>query len=120
VLGDYIRRKMLFSFDHPERSRIFSAEIMRGAPLLRPLIENSTRRTEQAAAVLRQWIDDGLMAPLDPLLLLFHVWALTQHYADYQHQVRWFRGRCGEDPSDRERLIGEVTAFVLRGAGVDR
>jgi TetR/AcrR family transcriptional regulator len=118
VLGDYIRRKMRFSFEHAQRSRIFSSEIMRGAPLLRPLIGTSTRRTEQAVAVIRQWVDDGLMAPVDPLLLLFHVWALTQHYADYQHQVRWFRGRCGDDEGDRGRLIDEVTTFVLRGAGV--
>jgi TetR/AcrR family transcriptional regulator len=118
VLGDYIRRKMRFSFEHPQRSRIFTAEIMRGAPLLRPLMGTSTRRTEQAVAVIRHWIDDGLMTPLDPLLLLCHIWALTQHYADYQHQVRWFRGACGDDEADRERLIDEATAFVLRGAGV--
>lgn len=118
VLGDYIRRKMRFSFEHPQRSRIFTAEIMRGAPLLRPLMDTSARRTAKAAAVIRHWVDQGLMAPVDPLLLLFHVWALTQHYADYQHQVQFFRGGCGDDEADRERLIAEVTAFVLRGAGV--
>jgi TetR/AcrR family transcriptional regulator len=34
VLGDLIHRKMVFSFDHPLRSRIFTAEMMRGAPVV--------------------------------------------------------------------------------------
>lgn len=118
VLGDYIRRKMLYSFEHPARSRIFAAETMRGAPLLRPLMGTSQRRTAQAAAVITAWVDAGLMRPVDPLLLLFHIWAVTQHYADYEHQIAFFRGRALGDEADRERLIAEVTGFVLRGAGV--
>jgi TetR/AcrR family transcriptional regulator len=119
VLSDYIRRKMLYSFEHPARSRIFAAEMMRGAPLLRPLMGTSHRRTMQAVAVITAWIDAGQMRPLEPLQLLFHIWALTQHYADYEHQVAFFRGHGLGDTADRERLIAEVTAFVLRGAGVE-
>ncbi len=48
-LSDLIRRKMLFSFEQQLRSRIFAAEMMRGAPVLRPMMElQSKRRTEQA------------------------------------------------------------------------
>lgn len=118
VLADYIRRKMLFSFEHPERSRIFTAEMMRGGAMLRPLMGTSKRRTEQAAAVIRNWVDAGLLGPVDPLLLLFHIWALTQHYADYQAQVAFFRGAEVASEAEREALIAEVTGFVLRGAGV--
>jgi len=118
VIGDYVRRKMTFSFDHPERSRIVTAEIMRGAPVLQKLMGTSQRRTEQAVAVLQNWIDAKLMAPVDPLLLMFHVWSITQHYADYQHQVTFFRGPSAHTPADREKLIAEVTRFILRGAGI--
>lgn len=118
VISDYVRRKMLFSFDHPERSRIFTAEIMRGAPVLQKLMGTSQRRTEQAVAVLQNWIDAKLMAPVDPMLLMFHIWSMTQHYADYQHQVAFFRGPTAQTSADRERLISEVTRFILRGAGV--
>lgn len=119
VIGDYVRRKMMFSFEHPERSRIFTAEIMRGAPVLQKLMGTSQRRTEQAVAVLQNWIDAGLMAPVDPLLLMFHIWSVTQHYADYQHQVAFFRGPSAHTLADREKLIAEVTRFILRGAGID-
>lgn len=120
VLSDLIRRKMLFSFDQPLRSRIFAAEMMRGAPVLRPMMEvQSKRRTEQAAAVIRNWMDQGQMGPVDPLLFLFHLWAVTQFYADHAEQVRLFReGASLDDPKEREYLIGQVTEFLLRGAGV--
>ena len=118
VLGDYIRRRRLYGFEHPARSRIFAAETMRGAPLLRPLMGTSQRRTAQAVAVITAWVDAGLMRPVDPLLLLFHIWAVTQHYADYEHQIAFFRGQTVVGKTDRVRLIAEVTAFVLQGAEV--
>jgi len=119
VISDYVRRKIVFSFEHPERSRIFAAETMRGAPILHQLMQHdSHRRTRQAVAVIQNWVNAGMMAPVDPLLLLFHIWAITQHYADYQHQVSFFRGPSATTPEDRERLIDEVTQFILRGAGI--
>ena len=119
VLGDLIRRKMVFSFDHPLRSRIFTIEVMRGAPILRSMMDaQSSRRTEQAAAVIQNWMHQGLMRPADPLLLLFHIWAVTQFYADHALQVAYFRGEVKNDEKDREHLISQVTDFVLLGAGV--
>lgn len=118
VLSDYIRRKMLFSLEQPLRSRIFSAEIMRGAPFLRDMLTNSKRRTDQATAVIRSWIERGLMMPVDPLTLMFNMWAITQFYADHLLQVQYFSDQGFEDTSEYESLIKEVTSFVLRGAGV--
>jgi len=120
VLSDLIRRKMLFSFEQPLRSRIFAAEMMRGAPVLRPMMElQSKRRTDQAVAVIRNWMNQGQMGPVDPLLFLFHLWAVTQFYADHAAQVSFFReGASLDDPKEREYLIGQVTEFLLRGAGV--
>lgn len=118
VLSDLIHRKMMFSFEHPLRSRIFTAEMMRGAPVLRPLMGHSHERTDQAAAVIQNWIDQGLMDPVDPMLLLFHLWAVTQFYADHATQVALFRRMPESDDKDRRYLIEQVTAFLLKGAGV--
>lgn len=118
VLSDLIRRKMVFSFEQPLRSRIFAAEMMRGAPVLRHMLATSKRRTEQACAVIQNWINRGLMDPLDPLALLFHIWAMTQFYADHAEQVLYFRNLRAIGAEDRKHLIDEVTAFVLKGAGV--
>ena len=119
VLGDLIQRKMMFSFEHPLRSRIFTAEMMRGGSILRPMMDAaSKRRTQQAVAVIRHWIERGEMDAVDPMLLLFHIWAVTQFYADHAAQVRYFLGGRVDDPRAREALVEEVVAFVLRGAGV--
>lgn len=118
VLGDLVRRKMVFSFEQPLRSRIFAAEMMRGAPVLRPTLGNSKRRTQQAVAVIQNWIDQRLMDALDPLALLFHIWAMTQFYADHAEQVLYFRELTRISAEERKLLIDEVTAFVLKGAGV--
>jgi TetR/AcrR family transcriptional regulator len=118
VLTDLIHRKMLFSFEHPLRSRIFAAEMMRGAPVIRDMMGTSKQRTQQAAAVIQNWIGRGLMEPVDPLLFLFHLWAVTQFYADHAAQVAFFRETPAADEKDRRYLTDQVTEFLLKGAGV--
>ena len=119
VLSDLIRRKMEFSFEHPLRSRIFTAEMLRGAPVLNSMMGTSKTRTDQAAAVIQTWMDQGLMEKSDPMLLLFHIWAVTQFYADHATQAAYFRnGAAQGDEKDRRYLVDEVTAFLLKGAGV--
>jgi TetR/AcrR family transcriptional regulator len=90
---------------------------MRGAPPLRLPIGRSLRGAEQAAAVMTSSVAAGLLRPMDPLLL-FQIWAVTQHYADYEHQISFFHGQTVVGETDRVRLITEVTAFVLQGAEV--
>ena len=50
--------------------------------------------------------------------MLFQIWALTQHYADYELQVRFFTGCPPGQPLDRDKICAEVTQFVLRGVGL--
>ncbi|VWX61506.1 Transcriptional regulator, TetR family [Burkholderiales bacterium 8X] len=119
VLSDYIRRKMMFSFEHPQRSRIFAAEMMRGGPVAHALMGTSSRRTEQAAAVIGSWVQRGEMAPVDPLVFLFHLWATTQFYADQAEQVRLFKPGALDGDEQRERLLREVTQQMLRAAGIE-
>jgi TetR/AcrR family transcriptional regulator len=119
VLGDLIRRKMVFSFEHPLRSRIFTAEMMRGAPVLNRMMDTSKQRTDQATAVIRNWMTQGLMDKADPMLVLFHIWAVTQFYADHATQAAYFRNVAQDgDDKDRRYLIEQVTGFLLKGAGV--
>lgn len=119
VLGDLIHRKMVFSFDHPLRSRIFTAEMMRGAPVINDMMTTSKARTDQAAAVIQNWMNQGLMDKADPMLVLFHIWAVTQFYADHATQAAYFRDTAQQgDEKDRRYLIEQVTDFLLKGAGV--
>jgi len=43
---------------------------------------------QEKANLIQTWIDKGKIAPLDPVHLIFSIWATTQHYADFDVQVR--------------------------------
>ena len=85
----YVRRKLDLARDFPRESRLFAGEILQGAPRIREAIEGDLRRlVEEKAAVLTRWMDEGRIARVDPVHLVFSIWALTQHYADFDVQVR--------------------------------
>jgi TetR/AcrR family transcriptional regulator len=98
LLG-YVRRKLELSRDFPRESRLFANEIIQGAPRMREVIEGELRGLVQdKAAVLRGWMDQGRIARVHPVHLIFSIWALTQHYADFDVQVRAVLGPEGVDP----------------------
>lgn len=97
ILG-YVRRKLDLARDYPRESRLFAGEIIQGAPRLAGVIETDLRAlVEEKAAVLRTWMEEGRIARVDPVHLIFSIWALTQHYADFDAQVRLVLGP-GHDP----------------------
>lgn len=94
----YVRRKLDLSRDFPRESRLFANEILQGAPRIRAAIEGELKDlVDEKAAVLRRWMDEGRIARMEPVHLIFSIWALTQHYADFDMQVRAVLGQ-GHDP----------------------
>ncbi len=97
IMG-YVRRKMEISREYPRESRLFANEILQGAPHMRPAIEGDLKTlVDEKTAVLQAWMDAGKIAPLPPVHLIFSIWAITQHYADFDVQVRAVLGP-GHDP----------------------
>ncbi len=43
---------------------------------------------DDKAALIQGWADAGRIAAVDPYHLIFSIWATTQHYADFDVQVR--------------------------------
>jgi TetR/AcrR family transcriptional regulator len=94
----YVQRKLALSRDFPRESRLFANEILQGAPRILAAIEGELKLLVDArAALLARWMDEGRLARVDPVHLIFSVWALTQHYADFDVQVRAVLGP-GHDP----------------------
>ena len=94
----YAHRKLELARDYPRESRLFANEMLQGAPRMRGVIETDLRAlVAQKAAVLQAWMDAGRIARVDPTHLIFSIWALTQHYADFDVQVRAVLGD-GIDP----------------------
>ncbi len=112
----YLDRKLEMSRERPRESRLFAGEILAGAPLIGPVLKGELRAlVDETVAVIRRWIDDGRLAPHDPYHLIFAIWATTQHYADFDVQVRAVLG----DTVDEESRYGGAQAFLdqmfLRG-----
>ncbi|MEO5621522.1 MAG: TetR family transcriptional regulator C-terminal domain-containing protein [Cypionkella sp.] len=106
LLG-YVRRKLELSRDFPRESRLFANEILQGAPRLREVIETDLKAlVDEKATTLTRWMDEGRIARLPPVHLIFSIWALTQHYADFDVQVRAVLGE-GHDP------FAEAEDFLL-------
>src|SRR5690606_18292745 len=96
LLG-YMRRKLAMSRQYPRESRLFANEVLQGAPRLQGFIAGELKAlVDDRAALIAAWGAAGRIAPVDPYHLIFSIWALTQHYADFDAQNRLIRG--GRDP----------------------
>jgi len=117
-LTEYIARKARFSITHPNEVRLFTLEVMRGAPMLRRDWGQSRNATARAAARIDAWADLGLIRRVDPILLQFHIWAMTESYAILGTEVRFMSGLEADAPLDAEKIAAEITALVLNGLRV--
>ncbi len=118
-IGAYIEAKMRISREHPFGSKVWASEVMHGAPVIQDYLETTLRDwTEGRITAIRRWIDQGQMAPIDPRHLLYMIWATTQHYADFGHQIETLNG--GKPLNDRQwqAATDSVKAIILRGIGL--
>ncbi|MGR3615732.1 MAG: TetR family transcriptional regulator C-terminal domain-containing protein [Paracoccaceae bacterium] len=95
----YVARKLQMSRDFPRESRLFANEIVQGAPRMIDTLSTELKDlVDEKSAVLQGWMDQGRIAAVHPRHLLFSIWSLTQHYADFDAQVRVLMDP--EDPFD--------------------
>ena len=98
LLG-YANRKLAMSRDYPRESRLFANEIIQGAPRIKDVLRTDLRDLVMAkATIIEGWVAAGKIKPVDPVHLIFSIWSLTQHYADFDVQVRAILG--DKDPFD--------------------
>ena len=98
-IRSYIRRKLEMARDFPRESRLFANEMLQGAPRTIDMLEGDLKRlVDEKAGVLLGWMAAGKLNRTDPYHLIFSIWATTQHYADFDVQVRAVLGpgRNGE------------------------
>ncbi|MCA0432165.1 MAG: TetR family transcriptional regulator C-terminal domain-containing protein [Proteobacteria bacterium] len=110
-LTRYISAKLDMTFERPEASRLFANEILHRAPHIGPFLKGPLKTlVEEKAAVIRRWSAEGRLAPVEPVHLIFSIWAVTQHYADFGVQVDAILGK-----RDKEAIRAAVLAILLRG-----
>lgn len=87
ILG-YVARKMDMSRAYPRESRLFANEIIQGAPRMNAHLGAELKPLfDEKSAVIQGWVDAGRLPNLDPQHLIMSIWAMTQHYADFEAQL---------------------------------
>ncbi|MGF7093522.1 TetR/AcrR family transcriptional regulator [Aminobacter sp. BE82] len=120
-LRSYIRRKLEMARDYPRESRLFANEILQGAPRIMPMLEGELKElVDEKVEVIKGWMRSGKIARTDPWHLIFAIWATTQHYADFDVQVRAVLGqdRGGDGRfEDAARFLEQLFLEGLRPKG---
>ena len=115
-IGAYIDAKMEISRRHPDGSKVWASEVMHGAPVIQDYLETTLRDwTTGRATLIQRWIDEGKMAAVDPEHLLYMLWATTQHYADFGHQIETLNGGKPLTEAQWREAKDSVKTMILRG-----
>jgi TetR/AcrR family transcriptional regulator len=115
-LTRYISAKIDLAFKQPEASKLFANEILHGAPHVADFLKGPLRDLVfQKSAVIRSWVAAGKLKPVAAEHLIFAIWAVTQHYADFGVQVEAVLGFKAQP----RYLKPVVLDLLLRGLKVD-
>ena len=107
----YITAKIAMSRARPKASRLFANEILQGAPAIGGILQGRLKiLVDDKAAIIQHWIEDGALAPVDSVHLIFMIWAVTQHYADFDVQVR---AVLGAETTEEDRHFDDAQAAIL-------
>jgi TetR/AcrR family transcriptional regulator len=118
AIGGYVRAKMELSRRRPLGSKVWASEIIHGAGHMQDILNERVKPwLETRVVVIENWISRGLLAPVDAQTLMFMIWATTQHYADFEAQIRALKGKRGLSQKAFDESTDEVVKLVIRACG---
>ncbi len=119
ALDSYIREKIEQSRRYGLASKIFSSEIIQGAPNLDESFWIELREwMDCRVSVIQSWIEQGRMASVNPRHLLFMIWSGTQQYADYSTQLEKLMPEDELNHSMYQEAANNLSEVILRGCGL--
>lgn len=114
ALRGYIAAKLRSSRERPDGSRVFTKEVMAGAPHYADAIAAQVLPALQAdVRTFQRWARAGLVRRLDFKHLLFTIWAMTQAYADHAPQFALLLGKPALAASDFKAAQQVIEELVL-------
>jgi TetR/AcrR family transcriptional regulator len=118
AIGGYVRAKMELSQRRPLGSKVWASEIIHGAHHMQDILKERVKPwLDSRVTVIEGWIARGLLAPLDPQTLMFMIWATTQHYADFDAQIRALKGKRALTQKAFDAATEDVVRLVIRACG---
>jgi AcrR family transcriptional regulator len=115
-LQAYISARIRIAREHPHIAKVFSGELLLGGKQLpeecRDLLYAEARRNVEC---LRGWIDQGLIAPVDPQHLMLFIWSATRTYTNLGWQMARITGCETPQDEDYANAAATITRLVLGG-----
>ncbi|KAA3513208.1 TetR family transcriptional regulator C-terminal domain-containing protein [Agrobacterium rosae] len=119
-IRSYLRRKLEMARDYPRESRLFANEVLQGAPHVEDELKGPLKQlVDEKAEVIRAWAKAGRIAACDPYHLIFSIWATTQHYADFDVQVRSVLGEGNSGEGRFEDAARFLEQLFMGGLGIN-
>ncbi|WP_246841641.1 TetR/AcrR family transcriptional regulator [Cellvibrio sp. PSBB023] len=119
VLDRFIRKKVELSYTNPRASKLYAMEMIQGAPHLKGYIRTEMRQfVRRKAQIIEQWIEQGRMDKVDPMHLIFLIWASTQHYADFDVKILTVMNRAEYEPDMINDISDFLSQMILKGCGL--
>ena len=119
-LSSYIDAKLKSSRRFLNGSKVWANEVIQGAPIIQNYVESKlTFWTQSKAEIIEKWIAKGLMDPINPKTLLYFIWSVTQHYTDFQHQIRTLNNNSDLTEAQWIEVKEDIKKPVLKGLGVE-
>ena len=116
LLRRYIAGKLRASWEQPKLSRVFAAEVLRGAPIVSGYIVNEMRPTfEKACSTLAEWMDEGHLRKSSPEHIFITIWGATQYYADFNVVTTLIMKKETLSESDFEEALSTITSIIIGG-----
>ncbi len=118
AIGGYVRAKMELSRRRPLGSKVWANEIIQGAEHMQDILAQRVKPWfDTRVNAIDNWIARGLLAPIDAHALLYMIWATTQHYADFDVQIRALSGKRALTQKAFSEKTEQVVQLVLRACG---
>jgi TetR/AcrR family transcriptional regulator len=119
ILTRYIHKKVDFSRDHPDLSRLYATEVISGAPFIGNFIEKvSTPQLLKKIETVEAWATSGAIVPISTVDLFFCIWAMTQAYADFSSQMTIMKQKRVLEEADYDAAKATIVQLVLGGLGL--
>lgn len=121
ALRRYIRAKLQYSRMRPQGAKVFTKEVIAGAPRygkaittrVGPLLKAEVRTFER-------WAREGRIAKVNFTHLMFIIWSVTQAYAEQEAQFALLLGKPALTARDYDKAEELICHLVLRGLETTR
>ena len=111
ALKRYIRAKMRSSRERPNGAKVFTMEVIAGAPrYATAIVDRVTPQLKAEVKVFERWAKEGRIARVNFTHLMFIIWSVTQAYAEQEAQFALLLGK----PELTERDYGNAEDLICR------